>query len=155
VDEFAFRKGCTYGAVLGNVEGIPQLGWQPRDSDPGERQSAYEIRVTETGTRPGTSRQVWDSGKVASAREAYVAYAGPTLDDGTSYTWTVRTWDRAGAVSPWARPASFDTGITDAEWQASWIRRTTAEKDDYTLARKDFTVTGSPVVRARLYLSAY
>lgn len=138
-----------------NVEGAPLFGWQPRDTDPGELQTAYEIRVVRQGIRPGADRQVWDSGVVRSAQEAYVAYTGPALAGGTSYTWTVRTWDRSGAVSPWAPPASFDTGIDDAQWQASWIRRTTAEKDDYTLARKEFTVSASPVVRARLYLSAY
>ena len=138
-----------------NVEGAPQFGWQPRDADPGETQTAYEIKVSEAGIRPGSARQVWDSGKVASPQEAYVPYAGPALTGGTSYTWSVRTWDRDGSPSHWAPPASFDTGITDAQWGASWIRRTTAEKDDYTLARKDFTVSDSPVVRARLYLSAY
>jgi alpha-L-rhamnosidase len=138
-----------------DVEGPPQFGWQPRDVDPGEIQTAYQIRVSAAGTRPGSSRQVWDSGKVASPVESYVPYAGPALADGASYTWSVRTWDRTGATSAWAPQASFDTGITDSEWGASWIRRTTTEKDDYTLARKDFAVSGSPVVRARLYLSAY
>jgi alpha-L-rhamnosidase len=138
-----------------DVEGAPQFGWQPRDRDPGETQTAYRIVVSRQGSRPGASQQVWDSGKVASAEEAYVAYAGPALSGGVSYTWTVRTWDHAGEVSPWAPRASFDTGITDAQWQADWIRRTTAEKDDYTLARKEFAVDASPVVRARLYLSAY
>ncbi|MFI1093861.1 family 78 glycoside hydrolase catalytic domain [Streptomyces sp. NPDC020917] len=137
------------------VEGAPQFGWQPRDPDSGESQSAYEIVVTRAATASAAAQQVWDSGKVTSADEAYVPYGGPALADGTSYTWTVRTWDRAGAASKWAAPASFDTGITDAEWKASWIRRTTGEKDDYTLARKEFTTGASQVVRARLYLSAY
>ncbi|MFL6051531.1 MAG: hypothetical protein ACJ72W_01245 [Actinoallomurus sp.] len=53
-----------------------------------------------------------------------------------------------------ARPAAFDTGLADADWQASWIRRTTGEKDDYTYARKEFAVGRSPVVRARVYIAA-
>ncbi|MFK4264420.1 family 78 glycoside hydrolase catalytic domain [Streptomyces milbemycinicus] len=137
-----------------DVEGAPLFGWRPRDVDPGERQTAYQIRVARTGAAPGGSRQVWDSGKVVSARQAYVAYDGPELPGGTGYTWTVRTWDRTGAASPWAARAAFDTGISDATWQASWIRRTTDDKDDYTLARKEFTVGASPVVRARLYVAA-
>ncbi|MFE4676307.1 family 78 glycoside hydrolase catalytic domain [Streptomyces sp. NPDC056723] len=137
------------------VEGAPRFGWQPQDVDGGESQSAYEIVVTRAATGPDAAQQVWDSGRITSADEAYVPYRGPALADGTSYTWTVRTWDREGAASKWAAPASFDTGITDTDWQASWIRRTTGEKDDYTLARKEFTTGASPVVRARLYLSAY
>ncbi|MEV5709987.1 family 78 glycoside hydrolase catalytic domain [Actinoallomurus sp. NPDC052274] len=130
-----------------NVEGSPAFGWLPRDVDPGEVQTAYEIKVAQGG------RTVWDSGKVASSQESYVA--GPsTLPHGTSFTWTVRTWDRAGAASPWAKPAAFDTGLADADWQASWIRRTTADKDDYTYARKEFAVGRSPIVRARAYVAA-
>lgn len=133
-----------------SVEGAPAFGWRPRDVDPGEVQSAYQVRVSAATGGPAT----WDSGKVTSAEQAYVTYGGPALAHGASYTWTVRTWDKTGRVSPWARPASFDTGLADADWQASWIRRTTAEPDDYTLARKDFTVGAAPVTRARVYIAA-
>ncbi|WP_305787351.1 family 78 glycoside hydrolase catalytic domain [Symbioplanes lichenis] len=95
---------------------------------------------------------VWDSGKVRSANTAFEPYGGPALASGSSFRWEVRTWDRTGRISPWAG-AKFDTGLAAADWQAGWIRRTTAEKDDYTLARKDFRVAGG-VVRARLYVSA-
>lgn len=128
------------------VEGAPLFGWRPRDLDAGERQSAYQIKVFAAG-------EVWDSGKVASRESSFVPYAGPALINGTTYRWRVRTWDRAGAVSPWSA-STFDTGIADADWQASWIRRTTAEKDDYTQARTEFTVGAGRVVRARLYVSA-
>jgi alpha-L-rhamnosidase len=144
--------GAPAGLTVGdqarplNVEGAPAFGWLPRDVDPGEVQAAYQIRVSDG------RKTVWDSGKVTSSRQSYVA--GPSLAHGATYTWTVRTWDRAGKASPWSRPASFDTGLADADWQASWIRRTTAEADDYTLARKDFTVAASPVTRARVYIAA-
>lgn len=132
-----------------NVEGAPLFGWRPRDVDPGETQTAYQIVVRADG-----GDRVWDSGKVASASQEYVPYTGPALTPGTGYTWTVRTWDRTGRVSPWSRPARFDTGLRDQDWQASWIRRTTAEADDYTLARKEFTVGSSRIVRARVHISA-
>ena len=134
-----------------NVEGTPAFGWVPNDSDGNEIQSAYQIQVT----RVSDGVQIWDSGKTASSSESFVPYAGPALDAGTSYTWTVRTWDRSGLASPWAAPATFDTGLSDADWKASWIRRTTAEADDYTLARREVTIGASPVTRARAYVSAY
>ncbi|WP_433727163.1 family 78 glycoside hydrolase catalytic domain [Actinoplanes sp. CA-051413] len=134
-----------------DVEGSPLFGWQPRDVDGGELQTAYRIKVVSGGD---PARTVWDSGKVVSDRTAYVPYGGPALTGDAAYRWTVRTWDRAGAASPWSRPATFGTGIGDAGWQASWIRRTTAVKDDYTLARREFTVGAGRVVRARLYVSA-
>jgi hypothetical protein len=101
---------------------------------------------------------VGDSGKVGSSDESYVPYGGPALAPGTSYTWTVRTWDRDGQASPYAPPASFDTGLGDHDWSgAQWIRRVTSgndSADDYTLARKQFSLGASPVTRARVYVSA-
>jgi len=133
------------------VEGTPLFGWQPRDVDGGETQTAYRIRVF-GGSDP--ARAIWDSGRVVSRQSAYLPYGGPALTGGATYRWTVRTWDSAGAASPWSRPASFGIGISDAQWRAGWIRRTTAERDDYTLARREFAVTAARVVRARLYVSA-
>jgi alpha-L-rhamnosidase len=139
-----------------DVAGAPLFGWLPRDPDPGEVQTAYQIRVWRSGPAGDKRRAgpVWDSGRVASGRQEYVPYAGPILAPGVSYTWRVRTWDRGGLASPWSRTGEFDTGLGDADWQASWIRRTSAEADDYTLARKDFTVGRSPVVRARVHVAA-
>lgn len=132
-----------------NVEGTPQFGWLPRDSDPAEVQTAYRLTVAGEG-----GALVWDSGKVASSRQSYVAYAGPALRPGTAYAWTVRTWDRSGQESP-AATGRFETGISDGEWEgASWIRRATDDADDYTLARTERTVGASPVVRARAYTAA-
>ncbi|GLZ05113.1 hypothetical protein Acsp03_25790 [Actinomadura sp. NBRC 104412] len=136
-----------------NVQGTPLFGWRPRDADPGEVQSAYQI-VVHTDPPTGRAKTVWDSGKVTSSRQEYVPYAGPALEHGASYTWKVRTWDKTGKKSSWSRPASFDIGLRDEDWQAYWIRRATTEADDYTLARKDITVGASRVVRARVYVTA-
>ncbi|GGV24291.1 hydrolase [Actinomadura cremea] len=132
-----------------NVEGAPRFGWRPRDRDPGEVQTAYEIEV-----RDASGDEVWDSGRVRSARQEYVAYTGTALTPGAAYTWKVRTWDRTGKRSPWSRPAAFDTGIRDQDWDANWIRRATDDPDEYTLARKDFTVGRSEIVRARVHVAA-
>lgn len=100
-----------------NVEGAPRFGWMP----PSAVQTAYEIKVSRDGA------DVWDSGKDASSNQSYVAYSGPALQNGASYDWTVRTWDGAGAPSPYASAAHFDTGLTDSGWSgAQWIRRVTA-----------------------------
>ena len=135
------------------IQGTPQFGWLPQDRDANEVQSAYQLRVTQ----PDGS-VVWDSGKVASADESWVSYAGPALDPGASYNWAVRTWDRAGAASPYAA-ARFGTGLGDQDWSgAQWIRRATSGNDaanEYTLARKTMQVSaGSPVVRARAYVAS-
>jgi hypothetical protein len=135
------------------VQGTPQFGWLPQDRDPDEIQTAYELRVA---TADGG--QVWDSGRVASSAQSWVAYAGPALAPGTSYRWSVRTWDRAGEASPYA-DATFDTGLGDSDWSgAEWIRRAASGNDaanEYTLARSTLDVSaGSPVVRARAYVAS-
>ena len=135
-----------------NVEGAPLFGWMPNSSKGNDVQSAYEITVSKG------SAQVWDSGKVASDKQSYVPYGGPALANGEAYTWSVKTWDSAGDVSPAANGA-FETGLTDSGWSgANWIRRPTNGNDftdDYTLARKSFpALSSSPVTRARVYASA-
>jgi alpha-L-rhamnosidase len=132
-----------------NVEGSPQFAWLPRDRDDDEVQSAYQVKVTDSG------RLVWDSGKVGSSEQSYVDYAGPELDPGAAYTWTVRTWDRTDLRSPWSRSGTFETGLGDADWEgAQWIRRDTTEADDYTLARTVVSIPRGHVVRARAYTAA-
>jgi alpha-L-rhamnosidase len=73
------------------------------------------------------------------------------------YWWTVRTQDDAGQFGPYAVDAHFDTGLNDADWHASWIRRGGARptrSDDFSLIRRESTLGASPIVRARLYAAA-
>lgn len=132
------------------------FGWLPRDRSGDEIQTAYEIRLLDART----GRRVWDSGRVRSSAESYVPYAGRRLRDWHQYRWSVRTWNRQGARSPWARMASFDTGLSDGDWSgAQWIRRLTVGEDsiiDYTLARRQVTLSRGRgrVIRARAYIAA-
>jgi alpha-L-rhamnosidase len=159
---------ATLGAPRGlTVDGLPapiglgltdvQFGWQVNDPRAGSMQAAYRIVVTRpslTGTTaPAT---VWDSGEVSSSDQAFVAYGGPPLAPGTAYQWTVQTWAAAGGPSAFAPVASFETGLADQDWHADWIRRATndtTEYDQFTYARKEFTLSASPIVRARVYVS--
>jgi hypothetical protein len=134
------------------VDGVPLFGWLPRDRDGNEVQTAYQILVTRG------AHGVWDSGKVRSSKQSWIPYAGPPLAPGTTYRWTVRTWDHHGAPSRYAKTTSFDTGLGDGDWSgATWIRRATTGNDaadEWTLARRTLRVNGSPVVRARAYVAA-
>ena len=139
------------------VEGPPQFGWVVNDPDRGEVQTAYQVVVRELPVGGGSAKLVWDSGEVHSDQQAYVTPTNLSLDPDRSYSWSVRTWDHADAVGPYAKPAHFDTGLRDQDWHADWIRRPGAEQElfqDFSLFRKEFTVTPSPIVRARAYMSA-
>ena len=133
------------------------FAWQVNDPRPGAVQSAYRIVVTRpTLTGTGPAAPVWDSGEVASSDQAFVAYGGPPLAPDTAYQWTVQTWAATGGPSPPAPTTTFETGLADQDWHADWIRRATndvAEYDQFTYARKEFTLSASPIVRARVYVS--
>jgi len=146
-------------APLG-VVGAPAFAWQVVDRDPNEVQSAYEIVVARRPTTdPSDASVVWDSGRVASHDQTYVAYGGPALAPDADWYWTVRTWDRSGARGRFAKPSRFGTGLGDGDWQAQWIRRgsftpSDATPEDYTYARKDVTLSASPITRAVAFASA-
>jgi alpha-L-rhamnosidase len=52
--------------------------------------------------------------------------------------------------------STFETGLANRGWRASWIRRTeseTAEPDQYTYARREFSLGRGRIHRARAYVS--
>jgi len=131
-----------------------QFAWHVDDPRRGARQPAYRIVVnTPTGA------PVWDSGRVASGAQAFVAYGGAGLAPDSVYRWSVQTWAGSGAPGPLAPPATFETGLADGDWRADWIRRPTTDVlesnyDQHTFARKEVVLGPSPIVRARAYVSA-
>ncbi len=135
-----------------------QFAWQVNDPRRGAVQAAYRIVVSRVAlAAPAGTTPVWDTGRVGSADQAFVPYAGPPLAPDAVYEWTVQTWAATGGPGPFAAPARFETGLGDQDWHAQWIRRATddtVEYNQFTYARKDFTLTASPIVRARVYVSA-
>jgi len=126
---------------------MPRFGWLPQDADANEVQSAYKIEV-----RDADGALVWDSDKVSSAQQSYVPYAGSELEPGEAYTWRVRTWDTDKLPSPWSAWATFETAISDEDWDgASWIRRPPGNPDASALSIVDGRgrVTGGNVTLAK------
>ncbi|MEN8654919.1 alpha-L-rhamnosidase [Streptomyces sp. 21So2-11] len=99
----------------------PRLSWPLASDEPGQQQSAYQVRVA---TTPGrlAKPDIWDSGKVASSDSVLVPYAGPALKARTRYHWSVRVWNAADRASAWSEPSWWETGLTTAsDWTARWI----------------------------------
>jgi alpha-L-rhamnosidase len=120
----------------------PQLSWQMNAERRGVTQAAYQVRVATT-PEALASPDVWDSGKVDSARSVDVVYDGPALRSHTMYQWSVRVWDDTGTASAWSEPATFETGLlSPEEWTGDWIGADAAgigpEWTDYTV---DFTAS--------------
>ncbi|WP_442886702.1 family 78 glycoside hydrolase catalytic domain [Congregicoccus parvus] len=134
------------------------LAWIATSTQRGVMQQAYEIRV---GTSAG-SADVWDSGRVESARQIDVVLPSSiALAPATRYRWQVRIWDQDGHASAWSEPASFETGLlSSGDWSgAAWLGGAVADASSsgrpssLPLLRGEFTARAD-VVSARLYASA-
>jgi alpha-L-rhamnosidase len=109
------------------VDRVPEFHWRLVTTDAqrrGQRQAAYRVQVASTATALASGDgDLWDSGKVAAGGDPYVQYAGEPLGAGRLCHWRVKSWDEAGAETPWSEPARFGVGLlTAADWQgAEWI----------------------------------
>jgi len=99
---------------LGNPR--PTFSWEVNDPRNGARQTAYELVLREG------DREVWASGRRPGGQTAHVEYGGPDLPAFGRYFWRVRTWDSAGAASPWSADEPLGIGpISNSDWRAKWI----------------------------------
>lgn len=151
--------GLTVNAMADGLGVDPDelsFGFELTDRRRGARQSAYRIRVGEARPAPGRSATVWDSGAVASARQAFIPYRGPTLAADTEYRWQVASADGSGRWSPPSAPASFVTGLRTADWRGLWLRPGPAgdPPEIYAHLRTEFRTAGSHLVRATAYVAA-
>ena len=133
-----------------NVEGAPIFSWWLR----GEGiQTAWQLLVTDDVNQ----KLMWDSGKVPSSEQSYVQYAGPALAPAHPYSWRVRVWDGEDTASDYSEPASFATGLSEADWAADWLQLDSPPKKRsfYWVARteKAFPADKTPV-RALAYFCA-
>jgi alpha-L-rhamnosidase len=120
----------------------------------GAGQRGYRITVHRDD--PHHAGPVWDSGRVASAGQAFIPYAGPRLAGDAAYRWTVEVQDAAGA---WSRPSPagrFVTSLRQEDWTASWLRPApdSSQPDRVTYLRSILTPPAGPLTRATATLAA-
>ncbi|GAA4810993.1 family 78 glycoside hydrolase catalytic domain [Streptomyces ziwulingensis] len=142
----------------------PRFGWQSHSTTRGQRQTAYRIRVATSRERLSAGRaDVWDSGRVSSARSVAVPYAGSPLRPSTPYVWRVEIWDKDGRRAAAGPVATFETGLLSEDgttgWNgASWItmkgKKPNTAGAPLLRAEKTLRRSGRGVTRARLYASA-
>jgi alpha-L-rhamnosidase len=113
-------------------------------------QTAFRIVVRRTD--PAHAGLAWDSGTVVSARQAFVAYGGPSLAADAAYEWTVQPRGPAGRWGPVSAPARFTTALRAADWRAQWLQpagnsqqpdRVTYLRTEVTPAAGTFRATAS------------
>jgi len=121
------RLACEWLAEPSGVAARqPRLSWivEPADREArGARQSAWRVLVASgPGLLVDGAADLWDSGRVESARTAEVAYGGKPLESGQRVWWRVQVWDQDGRPSGWSEPASWTMGLlAAADWRGSWI----------------------------------
>lgn len=138
------------------TDAAPEFGWRVNDADLNEVQTQYEILVASSqALLNANTADKWASGVVTSGRQNFVPYAGALLTSNTKYFWKVRTYDKNFQVGPWSATATFVVGLlTNADWSpAKWIRRVSADADDYTYHRKSVSLPAKTVARATLFIS--
>ncbi|MBV9865389.1 MAG: glycoside hydrolase family 78 protein [Abitibacteriaceae bacterium] len=151
---------CEYAInPLGIDELHPRLSWMLASPQRGEQQTAYQVMVATTLERLNSRHpDLWDSGKVASGESVHVVYGGKPLQSRQPCYWKVRVWNRAGLVSQWSLPASWEMGLLKPQdWQAQWIGAGATEDNDSLTTepspyfRKTFTLN-QQVKSARAYI---
>ena len=122
----------------------------------GRSAAQHAYRVVVRRTDPGHAGLAWDSGPVASARQAFVAYAGPALTADAAYQWTVESRDAAGTWGPTSAPSSFTTALRESDWKASWLIPSAGspQPDRVTYLRSEVTPPAGSLRRAVAYVSA-
>ncbi|MCW6003648.1 family 78 glycoside hydrolase catalytic domain, partial [Micromonospora sp. CPCC 205371] len=142
-----------HGDLLGIDNAAPTFGWQFVQTRPGagDQQTAYQIRAwSKTGL-------VWDSGKVRSAAQTGIPYAGRALGSRERVMWQVRVWDADRRASDWSEPAVWEMGLLrQSDWgSARWIEYPgRAEGQPMPIFARQFAVDQRrKVSSARLYLS--
>ena len=137
----------------------PRFFWKLDDERPGACQSAYRVLVASDPERLALGEgDLWDSGEVASAETAHVAYRGAALRSRERAWWKVQSIDAEGEPSPWSSAARFEIGLLEpSDWRARWIASPLAGAPRCSpvvpALRCRFEVA-RPIARARLYLTA-
>lgn len=121
-----YNLRCEHlAAPKGLNTAAPRFGWS-LSSDVNEQvQTAYEICVGESDAEVAAGRgSHWQTGKISSAEQSFVTYAGNPLTSDEALFWSVSVWDADGQVSEWTKPQAILTGLLQQDdWSAEWIAR--------------------------------
>lgn len=123
----------------------PCLSWRVTGT---RRQFGYAVRVL-AGVNP---EPVWETKRVASWHQR-VTYDGPALVSGQTYSWQVQIWGDGDHSGPWSLPATFETGMSQADSVGEWVSAPSGSAYETLYLRGDLELDRPPV-RARAYASA-
>lgn len=100
----------------------PRFSWQITSDKKDVVQTAYEILVASSlDNLKADKGDLWNSGKVASADQLWIAYGGTPLKSNQRAYWKVRIQTNKGK-SEWSEPQEFGIGLfKESHWSGRWI----------------------------------
>lgn len=149
-------KKAEYGFVEERRPSRLRFSWTLTSAERGSEQQAYQILVASSRDKLlQHTGDLWDSGKIISAEQNGIVYAGTLFESKTQYWWQVKVWQDADHASNWSDPSSFETGILNPtkDWSGVFVGG-----EDLTgpcnLLRRSFSLPdGKTVARARAYVA--
>ena len=137
---------------LGLGNRAPEFFWH---AEGGMKQTAYQVIVYRDG------EEIWNSGKVRSARMTHIRYGGPALKSREVLVWKVILWDEKDQAGE-ASESFFEMGLLEkSDWTAKWITGDYKPKKKLCYPvdcfKKEFQAelsSGKKLVRARIYATA-
>ena len=101
----------------------PRLSWNFISAERNQSQTAYQIIVSDNEKDNKAAKgNVWQTGKILSADNIHIEYAGNSLQPFTKYYWRVKWYDKNGIASDWSQTVIFESAALQAsDWQAKWI----------------------------------
>lgn len=101
----------------------PRFSWVMESDERNVQQKAYQILVTSAPENAREARSdIWDSGKINSAKSVLIPFSGKALSSEKRYYWKVRVWDQKGNVSESTEIAFWEMGLlTQNDWKGEWI----------------------------------
>ncbi len=159
-------------APLGVDSVAPRFSWKLRAPAGvrGARQAAWQILAAASREAlAGGHGEIWDSGRLESAEQLHLPYAGRPLHSSEQVFWQARVWDGDGFASEWSAPQAFTMGVlTVADWApAKWItdaeslkwlnppagEKGTNPRANATLRLRREIIVRTPMIRAILHVS--
>jgi len=126
----------------------PNYSWNVPGVRDSTLQVAYRVLVATSAEKLASDTgDVWDSGRVESAKSVAVPHGGKPLAPATLYFWKVKTWDNHGRESAFSAPKSFLTAAVLDGITARYPLQISDEKP--VLVREQKTAAagaGAPVV---------
>lgn len=148
---------------LGLGSATPFFSWQIMSEKQDLAQVCYRILVSTSPEKLAKDEgDLWDSGKVKSERQLWVAYEGVPLKSNQRAYWKVHVTTNKG-YSSWSEPASFGIGLlTESQWRGRWIGMESLQADEERglhtrlaarYLRKEFELSLKPIKQATVYVA--